>query len=288
MEYQKVATSVFSGPSENIAILTIEVENSGKRELEDLSFVVEWEDATLRESKVSGLPKGKFAESNGSNSFTIESDFLNPTEKIKTDLLLALAGRELIPPTIDIRAKGLVGKERVIGEEEKQTKFSSITLAVVTALLVALVFIRKITGSLKEDNGYTTSHCDDPRDVVAYVLDVHGLHTQATSLRKIPRNISYWSITDDLTQEFLEEGNFDQLRQLAAALEDLMDYAEVEDTTCFLINYDLARIYFELGEIPKSKSCLNKSYEGNHEVIAKRIALIPALQDLHKQQKQEG
>lgn len=287
LDYRTVTTSVFSGPSENIAILTIETENSGKKELEDLTFSVNWKDAELRESKVSGLPIGKYKEKPDKTSFTIESDYLNPTEKIRADLLLTLAGDSLKPPRIDIRAKGIVGRERDDTASEKTSTLSSIVTAALTALLSAFFVMPNLAAKIRaiRNKGYTASHSDDQRDVTAYVLDVHGLHKEAADLRRVSRKMSYWSIADDLTQGFLDAGDNDRLKQLAEVLEELMSYGAVAETSCFLVNYNLARIHLELGNRDLARAKLDEALKDNHKVIGKRIQLIP---DLNKLRSSEG
>lgn len=238
---------------------------------------------------MSGLPSGKYKDKSDKTSFTIESDYLNPTERIRADLLLTLAGDKLEPPQIEIRAKGIVGKERDDSASEKKSTLSSIVTAVMTALLVAFFVIPNSIARIRAIGGkrFTTSHHDDQRDVTAYVLDVHGLHREATDLRRVSRSISYWSIADDLTQGFLDAGDPNRLNQLAKALEDLMNYGAVAETSCFLLNYNLARIYLELGNLKLARAKLDEALKENHQVIGKRIELIPALTELRSNEANE-
>lgn len=293
LEYTTITTSVFSGPSENLAIVTIDIENTGKKELEDLVSRIQWTGAELRESKVTGLPPEKIKERKEPGSLTISSDYLNPEEKLRLDLLLTLTESALRDPEIEVRAKGLVGKEKKREESRKKSALPATVLSVLVALLTAFGLLPEVFKRFRgkrRNSEYTTSHRDDQRDVTAYILDVHGLHAEASALRHAQREMSYWSITDELTQKMLDGGDESKMRNLAESFEHLMDYAAIAETSCFLVNYNLARIHLRLGDAEKATSKLKEAYKENHEVIAKRIRLVPELKALYdpKSEKVEG
>jgi hypothetical protein len=283
LEYQIVTTGAFSGSNENIAILSLEIENDGSNELEDLTVQVQLGNAEIRESKVWGLPSNKYVTKFEKSSFSIESPFINPTETLRADLLLTLAGEKLKKPTVEVRAKGIVGTERLAQQPSNRffSLFSTI-LSVLIALITAFYVVPSVLNRIRGRKGveFTASHHDDQRDVAAYVLDINGLHDQASRLRVITRKMSYWSIADDLTQSFLNDGRATELQKLANALEGLLQYAAIAETSCFLINYNLARIYLKLGDSARAKVKLTKAYKENNYVIAKRIAMVPGLEEL--------
>ena len=123
---------------------------------------------------------------------------------------------------------------------------------------------------------------DDRRDVIAYLLDINGLCDKAMQIMNLAREASFWSIADRITQEFLETGDKGQLLRLTSTLEQLMEYADIDETekSCYIINYDLARLYSALNDEERARTKLAEAYKENHDVIAKRIKFVPELDRL--------
>ena len=199
LEYAIVASSVFSGPSQNIAILSVEVTQSGQKEAEDVTVTIGWENAQYKESKVVGLPPDKYRENATPVMYQLEVPFINPGEKLRADLLLTLAAPSLSTPKVDVRAKGLVGKPVGVPRPEKRDVLLT-TLAAASTLLTALIAMwfrwRRRRGlgpasaetlsfgdylaraSVDIPSGLSGSGNADQRDVVASILDLHGLHCE--------------------------------------------------------------------------------------------------------------
>ena len=59
-----------------------------------------------------------------------------------------------------------------------------------------------------------------------------------------------------------------------------MEYTSIAQTSCFIITYDLARLYIALEDEETARANLVEAYKENHEVIAKRIKLVPELEKL--------
>lgn len=277
LEFETVTNSVFVGTNENIAILSVSAENSGAKELEDFTFRIEWKEAALTESIVSGLPSGKFSKKKNDKSLLIEAPYINPTEIIRTDLLLTMDGTTLSPPLVEVRAKGIVGKPKSAEMPEKKGSFFASVLSAVAALTTASLMLfqkiikRKILGG---------SHSDDQRDITAYILDVNGLHSEAEKIRHVDRDMSYWGISDSLTQRLLDENNEDKIGKLIKSLEQLVDYASITKSSRHIVNYNLARLHARLGDKKTAKAKLEKALNGEREIITKRISFAPELMNL--------
>jgi hypothetical protein len=102
---------------------------------------------------------------------------------------------------------------------------------------------------------------------------LNGLPDEAEAVRKSPRNLSYWAESDRLTNLALSQKDNDKISRLVNSFEHLKYYAAVEDTSCMLINTNIARLYVNLGEVEKAKEALAKARSKKHKVIEKRIEL---------------
>ena len=105
--YGVTASEIFTGQTQNIAILAIDINNAGKAEIEELLCEISFENATISEYKVLGLPNTSQTITSSTGNFQLRSPFLNPQEKISIQLLLVLNSDEFSPPIINVRGKGI-------------------------------------------------------------------------------------------------------------------------------------------------------------------------------------
>lgn len=277
LEYTLSVSDAFKGQMGSFAIMQLEIINSGKKEVENLVARIEGNKDEFVEAKVSGLPPSSCSHKLEKTTFQLDTPFLNPKETISVQLLVSPNTEKTDEPTIKVRAKGIVGKQKV--ELSKKSKASSlmalippISLTVLTAFLMLTRLRSQMSFGLRTF-GYTTSHKDDQRDVFSYILNLNGLPDEAEAVRKSPRNLSYWAESDRLTNLALSQKDNDKISRLVNSFEHLKYYAAVEDTSCMLINTNIARLYVNLGEVEKAKEALAKARSKKHKVIEKRIEL---------------
>jgi hypothetical protein len=280
LEYEVLSSSTFLGQTQKIGMIAIELQNSGRKELELVTARIHVRDAQIIESKTEDFPSKGVTETSTKDTYSADIPFLNPSERGRILLLLNLATNDLAPPSIELRAKGVTGTQRITERSQKKQKIESLIAATAGGVswlgFSMWVLFRRNTPRW----AYTSSHRDDQRDVAAFVLDICGLTTEAHELRLSPRSLPFWSIADDLTQAALTKNDPDNIRKVICALETLMKYAAVTDTSCFLINYNLARLYNRLGDTEKAKNLLALSRKQGHAVIEKRIAMTDDLKPI--------
>jgi hypothetical protein len=218
LEYEILSSSEFSGQQQKIGMLAIQVQNSGRHELEFIYARIELKDATILESKTSDFPTKGLTEVKTTNAYTVELPYLNPSERGRILLLVNLNGNSLQNPSVELRAKGVVGRERSIEQAGPKDQKSKITLVVeaafatVTTAIILARFLR-----MRGKSGYTNSHSDDQRDVAAFVFEMSGLPEEAAAFRALMRHIPYWSLADAMTQAALEPViNFSHIRWRAS------------------------------------------------------------------------
>ena len=271
LEYDIISTNAFPGQTQKIALAAIQLRNSGRKELELVTAKITAKGAEIVESQIEGFPLKGLSETKTKDTYSIELPFLNPSESGRILLLYNMTAPDFPPPTVELRAKGVSGTQQA---KDKMPATSAFWLAIPAALatLMSFTVIRRI-----RDKGFTTVHYADQRDIGAYVLDIYSLHEEATTLRNGNRKTTYWALADSLTTTALLRADAEHTRRVANALETIMQYAKISDTSCFLLNYNLARLYNCLGKTAEAKAALEKARKENHKVIDMRIALTEDL-----------
>ncbi len=280
LEYAVVTSEVFAGPTQNLAILAIEARNTGGRELENLKVQIALPNAKLVEYKVVGIPPAAYIADVQEKALTIDVPYFNPSESISVQLFVTLASSSFETPSIGVRAKGATATQRETLTKDVD-KTTSIPVLVATAGM-ALAPMMLIYLRLRSRRGYTTSHHDDQREVLAYVLSVNGLFDEALAARNSTRELSYWSHADLVTERCLNSNDEDRTRRGIKALNDLMHYAFVSDTSRMLINFDIARMAAAIGDVDTAKTHLKQALVVDHEVIKKRIGFDEHLSQIAK------
>ena len=281
LEYEIISSSAFSG-QQKIGMVAIDLQNSGRTALELVTARIQIKDVEIMETKTEGFPRKSFTESNTKDTYALDMPFWNPSEHGRIFLLLKFTTADLPTPEIELRAKGVTGTQRTKERSEKKQKLEPAIAASIAALstLGAFIALRVLRARRDKRASYTTSHSDDQRDVAAYVLNVRGLSAEAHDLRSATRRLPYWSIADELTQRALVKNDAEHTRKLLSALETLLKYAAIAETSCLLLNYNIARLYNSVGDTEHAKAALCAARKENHKVIEKRIAFTRDLQTI--------
>src|SRR5207249_4971052 len=139
------------------------------------------------------------------NAVEVKLPFLNPAENLSIHLLLGSSISSTALPEVEVRAKGVTGKEET---KDTQQGFASDILslggaafAAISTLLATFTLITrrlKLHSELKMDQDD-----DDQRDIASYLLGIHGFQEEAHELRRSVRTMAYWSIADDLVERLL-------------------------------------------------------------------------------------
>lgn len=282
LEYEIVTSDAFSGEKQNIAISTTDIRNGGKKELESIYCKINFPNATITEYKITGIPKSAATITTGSNFFELNAHFLNPSEAISVQLLLSFPSAAFDRPTINVRAKGIVGKEVAKSSDMRRgsdviSLLSMGLTALLAIILTSLRFLPRFTARLL----YTKKHHGDQRDILSYLLDINGFHDDASSILHSSRKLTYWALSDYLAQKWILTIDDSIIKRGIKFFEDLLDYAEIEATTVLIIYFNLARLSAAVNDTPNAMEYLKKAIKTEHKVILKRIQLDPNLSKLH-------
>src|ERR1051326_5284550 len=269
LQYAVVASEVFTGTTQNSAILAIETRNTGGKELENLKINIWLPNAKLVEYKIVGISPTSYSAVPQERGLTVDIPFFNPSETVSVQLFVGLTTSSFDPPSIDVRAKGVTATQsKTLGKDDNKTT-STLTLVATAAMALApmaLIFWRR------KRPRYTSSHRDDQREVFAYILSINGMADEAAAARNCPRELAYWGHADLVTERCLESDDHDKARRGIKALKDLMHYAAIVDTSRMLIDFDIARMAAAIGDLETAKAHVKQALVANHKVIKKRIA----------------
>ncbi|MBT9613920.1 MAG: hypothetical protein IV108_11725 [Burkholderiales bacterium] len=288
LTYDITSIQAFPG-QERIGIVAVRISNSGKKELENIDATVRFSDAEVKEVLFQGLTPQMSTKERSNVRFQIP--FLNATEGFSVQILVSPNSQALQQPTVDLRAKGAIGipSDRSAGEKSSSSKdlltliasAAATVLALMTAVMIKLrtsnvSFSEIVSGITKP----ATGHSGDQRDVFAYVLGFCGLTGEANLIRGWPRDLSYWSISDLLTDRWIAEGDEKNIRAGIAGFDQLVGYAELVPSSIRIIQLNIARLYIALNDLPSARKYLSLATNSEDLVISKRINLNPVFSQL--------
>ena len=103
---------------------------------------------------------------------------------------------------------------------------------------------------------------------------------EAQELRATSRTVTYWATADDLTERWLKSGDKDVIQRGLAALETLLEYAQIATPSQWLIRTAMARLAVATGDLDRARRELRLAAASKHPVILKRIDYDPNLKGL--------
>jgi len=285
LAYDLTASETFDSSSGNIRIATVSVSNDGSKSIDDISLTIDLPNGEITEHKVTGLPTNSYAIDKTDSKLALTTKYLNPTEDFSIQLLLSNPQNTDFLPFVDLRGRGTLGAQ-VVKEEKNSlleifgTAAAALSVAMLllssrfsrTRIIKAGEFERKIRELEEERDKLGDKHGAEQRDVVAYVLSIMSLTKDAEEVRYIPRDISYWSICDHLTQKWIDTDEKSICLSGAKALERLVDYASIHDQSILLIKSNIARLYKYAGEEEKSHSLVEEVLGSESGVIRFRVS----------------
>ena len=127
---------------------------------------------------------------------------------------------------------------------------------------------------------YTKRHKDDQREILTYIYGINGFYEEASSARTSPKSLSYWSESDFLAERCLASETEDTLKRGITAMEQLLDYAEMAETSRLIIRLNIAKMATAINDLEKARENIALARKGNHKVVEKRIQFDNRLQKL--------
>lgn len=288
LTYDITAIQAFPGQQERIGIVAVRVANGGQKELENIDGTIVFADAEVKDISLQGLTPNAVTQQKRVDSVEFRVPFLNAGEQFSVQILVTPKQPSLQSPTVNLRAKGTVGRAEAKGESKQDRSvrdelFPLIAAAVATLIAAALTVILRLGGRtsaldvLLRRSGYS----DDQRDVFAYILGLDGFVEEAQHIRHWPREWSYWSISDYLTERWLfNAGDKECLAKGRAVFERLLQYAQVADSSVHILHLNAARLAIALGDTEAARAHVQAATSAKDIVISKRLLLDQPLSKL--------
>ncbi|WP_322685282.1 hypothetical protein [Nostoc sp. DedQUE07] len=267
LNYNVISSATFSGQTQNTAIVAVVVNNSSEKELEKIRIIIPLGNAKLIEPKIIGLQFGSYSQNINPKQVEINVPYLNPKESFSIQLLLTLSypSWSVNNSSISVRGKGITAT--LASSVDKNKDFLGILSSFVVGVLSVFIYISTYFFSASKID----KHNDDQRDIVAYILGVYGFYKEASQLRNLQREITYWSIADSVAEQCLQSGDPATVQRGIDCLSSLLSYAYIHEDSELLIKYNLARLAATTTDLKLARDYLEEARKGNNSVINMRI-----------------
>ncbi|ELP34625.1 hypothetical protein [Rhodopirellula baltica] len=291
--YTVTAVDYFEGQENNLGVVTLDVSNPGRKEIETLECNITLPNSTVKEPRVTGLaPTGLTLEST-TNSVVVSVPFLNPQESLSLQILVEPPPSEPIKSDVEVRGKGVRGLESSKNDAAEKTRLEIIPLVaglmtafVANALSVRLLvrksrLVRRLMGSVIDEKDIVLGY--DKQEMFAFTLGLNGFHSYAERIRCHHRKMSWLSYSDILTENVLAEARDDSvtLSRAIDVLKIILENIEgLRPATAAAINVNIARLCAVQGDTKQAATYI-KTARGEHARMAEgRQELIPELRSL--------
>lgn len=265
----------FKSQKENLSIVHININNQGNEIAEDVRSEINVHPAIIKDYSIKTDAPIEINTVKDSTKLIFTTKNLNQSEGFKVSILTSSNDKYSGEPNIKIRAKGINGiKKEDIKEKEEKTPFYKLLLYIstfVTGLTLALRGIFKSKNVLGKEG----KHHDDQNKVIAYLCGINGLDDQADILLGLPNDASYWSEVDRLTSKAINSNDVEFIDKVKKVLTDLLEYAEMADSSVGLTKYNLARIEMKNGKKENADTLILEAKKLAEELINTRLKLDP-------------
>lgn len=295
LSYDITSIEVFPGESNQLGIVAILVENPGGKEIEDLQCHVELIDAKLMEPRCKGIAKNSIKIQNDSNAVDISVPFFNPTETFSLQLLVEPEGDALVAPHIDIRGKGIVAKPKSEGTQTRSSLIKllpsllGISSSILATFIMALSTVQLRSGKLKSFRRAIESLANRDglgtakRDGFAFLVGLHGSPEFATEIRQSQRSLTWWTLSDSLTERALSQTprKEDDVRNATIILQKLLDSTDqISLGSTAIIQTNIARLFMALEDENSAIEWVTKAKESSRRIADRRCKLVPELKNI--------
>jgi hypothetical protein len=276
LRYSVNTSAVFTGKSRSISIAGVRVINPDKKEVEEVRVVIPATKNSVSDFKVVGLQPNAFTQVISDQQIEIKVPYSNPRESFSVQILFSpgSAGFGNNGGNVSVRGKGVVA---ALNSQDSNKQRDEV-LPLLAAGIMSLVF--SSTYRFFPSLFYTRRHSGDSRDITSFLLGIHDLHEESLHVHSISRPCSYWALSDYITEVCINSGDQDKVRSGTNCLLSLLEYASFADTSKLIVNFNLSRMAFFLGDAAAAKRYFQAAREGGHGVIEKRISMDRKMSEL--------
>ena len=279
----------FQGDKESFAIHHVEIDNKGKKKVNNVMLRLEVDNAIIKERKVSSSMAVPFTEEPSENIHDIKIPTLNPTEKVTSSLLVVSKDGAFNPIKVVLRGDGVTGRSSEI-KNDRQLKTILITgLSSAYAGLFVLLLIsnryRKIARKIIRKGPFPfltgTDVYSNQSENLASLLSIHGLPNLAAEFLNNRKHSYYWSESEYLASRAITDEDSELANKLLTIFKDLIDRNPMSASTKSIVNYSMARLYKFIDDEQASIQHLNIAKKIDKYEVESRLNIDPLLKDLN-------
>ncbi len=287
LTYDITSLELFPGQTQKLGIVAIRIENTGRKEIEQLQCRIDIIDAVLKEPRCKGLNAASPKITHDTGHVEVSVPYLNPKEEFSLQLLVEPAKDQLSVPDIDIRGKGIVAV-RKINDPKRSSGLTEILLPILATITAALgTVFTGIWRYLNSGDGLGV----EQRDGFAFLLGLHGFAEQAAELRSSPRDYSWWTLADALTERLLQSHSKDEdaIQRGTALLQNLINqHLMMAKPSKAIIYLNLARLAEFIGDRRAAVQFIKSAQELDRTTADLRIGIVPSLANLNNSKEKAG
>lgn len=273
LTYSVEDTLPFEGPSENIAIYHVRIENNGKKVVEDVVCQLSFSTAIIKQHRIILEPSIAYTETILNNSYRVELLNLNPQESTLVSVLASSPDQLPSRPEISLRGKGITGIE-VSGKTEKNNVWTTMMIAMIAAFagLSSLFFTRRLI--VLESPKHSATHATQ-RGILSYLCGIHNLNSEVENYLKMPSGVTYWSEADRFAMLAVEDPTGEDAEKRKQVLKDLLKYAKIASLSEGIVHYNIARIAKAQSKEEEADDHLKKAEKIMPELVKTRLEIDP-------------
>lgn len=258
LTYSNPGTTPFSGENKNIAIYSVQIQNSGSVPIEDVNAVITFKDPIIESVTTSIDPSIKYSAENTRNIYKVEIPLLNQNENAAF-LIYAISNQTLpSKPEISLRGKGVAGelyKFKTVG-------LLDLLIGIIPFILVLTIvasILTTVVGSRLRLIGQSESHYFHKMDISDFFLILcrkYNLSDDVTYYLNLSRKASFWVESDRMYQCSKKAINPSEIEIRKNILINLLKLIPNQ----YITNISQAIIKYNIGKISKLQG-LNSDYE---------------------------
>lgn len=274
LTYSVEDTLPFEGPLEYIAIYNIEMENDGRKIVEDVVLQLSFSTGTIQQSRVILEPSIIKNEEILNNSYRLELPNLNPGEGVTLSVLVSNPEQLPSRPEISVRGKGVTGME---ASKDAEGGFNWVFVALSVIIVYAFLSFLAVqsSGFRKIFRLESSKHSEDQRQILAYVCGIHNLDAEVERYLNMPSEVSYWAESDRFSMLAVKNPAGEDSERRKQVLKDLLEYTQVHRSSAGIVHYNIARIAKAQGKDEEANDHIEKAKRLIPRLLKSRVELDP-------------
>jgi len=281
LAYTTQDTIPFEGPTENLAIYHVTIENIGLNVAENVVCQISLLDAKILKTSLIAAPGITHNQSISDGSCKVEISNLNPRESVVISVVASSLKRLPTRPQVHLRGKGIVGTEASKRSDTTSSIFSVETIIALSGALAAMAAIIASTrkGLRRILLAGPTAAYPDQRQALIFLCGIHGLDSEMQLYRDVSSEVTYWSESDRFSTIAIRNPTGEDANKRRRVLEDLLEYTRVSEISRGIVHYNIARIMKAQGLNEKAEAYLKKARILAEDEVAKRLKVDPIFRE---------